>query len=218
MARRPRAVSLNLRFPGQGFQAETGLHYNWHRSYDPTLGRYTEPDPLGFVDDPSVHGYADHSPQIFVDPDGQKVEVCCKSIDIDWAPPFVSHCWLKTDTKEAEMVGQCPDPGNRSSDKPFIQTKIIDHTGLNRDKRNSCTTSIKIDEDCVNKELVIGKPTGETVQRLVADYQKRAVDPAVFCRWSQDATVEPPKAKPPVIDPSDLNKREKDLQKARGKG
>jgi RHS repeat-associated protein len=30
-------------------QLEAGLHYNWHRHYDPSLGRYTQPDPLGFV-------------------------------------------------------------------------------------------------------------------------------------------------------------------------
>jgi RHS repeat-associated protein len=49
---------LNARLPGQWFQLEAGLHYNWNRSYDPTLGRYTQPDPLGFVDGPSLYGYA----------------------------------------------------------------------------------------------------------------------------------------------------------------
>lgn len=42
--------TLDARFPGQWFQAESGLHYNWHRHYDPSIGRYTQPDPLGFVD------------------------------------------------------------------------------------------------------------------------------------------------------------------------
>ena len=56
------AQTLNTRFPGQWFQLESGLHYNWHRHYDPSLGRYTQPDPLGFVDGPSVYGYARSSP------------------------------------------------------------------------------------------------------------------------------------------------------------
>jgi uncharacterized protein RhaS with RHS repeats len=46
------------------------LHYNWHRHYDPTIGRYTQPDPLGFVDGPSVYGYALNNPDTEVDPEG----------------------------------------------------------------------------------------------------------------------------------------------------
>jgi RHS repeat-associated protein len=64
------SATLNARLPGQWFQSETLLHYNWHRSYDPNLGRYTQPDPLGFVDCPSVYGYAGGSPVIDVDPEG----------------------------------------------------------------------------------------------------------------------------------------------------
>jgi RHS repeat-associated protein len=40
------AISQNLRFPGQYYDAETGLHYNMHRYYSPKLGRYLTPDPL----------------------------------------------------------------------------------------------------------------------------------------------------------------------------
>lgn len=37
----------NLRFPGQYYDSETGLVYNYRRDYDPQLGRYVESDPLG---------------------------------------------------------------------------------------------------------------------------------------------------------------------------
>lgn len=37
---------MDIRFPGQWFQLETGLAYNWHRHYDATTGRYVQPDPL----------------------------------------------------------------------------------------------------------------------------------------------------------------------------
>ena len=32
---------INLRLPGQYFDAESGLHYNWHRYFDPQVGRFT---------------------------------------------------------------------------------------------------------------------------------------------------------------------------------
>jgi len=65
--------TLNARFPGQWFQMEAGLHYNWHRHYDPTIGRYTQPDPLGFVDGPSVFAYARSAPLILTDSLGQAI-------------------------------------------------------------------------------------------------------------------------------------------------
>ncbi|MFE6036825.1 RHS repeat-associated core domain-containing protein [Streptomyces sp. NPDC056452] len=45
-----------LRFPGQYFDPETGLHYNVHRYYDPQTGRYISPDPLGLA--PAANHYA----------------------------------------------------------------------------------------------------------------------------------------------------------------
>jgi RHS repeat-associated protein len=43
------SATNNTRFPGQYFLLEAGLHYNWHRHYDPTLGRYIQPDPLSML-------------------------------------------------------------------------------------------------------------------------------------------------------------------------
>lgn len=47
---------MPLRFPGQYFDPETGLHYNVHRYYDPHTGRYISADPLGLA--PSANHYA----------------------------------------------------------------------------------------------------------------------------------------------------------------
>ncbi len=69
------SATLDARFPGQWFQLESGLHYNWHRQYDPTIGRYIQADPLGFVDGPSVYAYANSSPIRLVDSDGRQVSV-----------------------------------------------------------------------------------------------------------------------------------------------
>lgn len=43
------AFDLPLRLPGQRYDKETGLHQNYFRDYDPSLGRYLESDPLGVL-------------------------------------------------------------------------------------------------------------------------------------------------------------------------
>ncbi|MFD5944501.1 putative T7SS-secreted protein [Streptomyces collinus] len=49
-----------LRFPGQYYDPETGLHYNYFRHYDPETGRYTSPDPLGLAPAPNPVAYVDN--------------------------------------------------------------------------------------------------------------------------------------------------------------
>ncbi|MFJ4269776.1 DUF6531 domain-containing protein [Streptomyces coelicoflavus] len=49
-----------LRFPGQYQDRETGLHYNYHRHYDPESGRYTSLDPLGLAPAPDPYSYVAH--------------------------------------------------------------------------------------------------------------------------------------------------------------
>jgi RHS repeat-associated protein len=63
---------IALRFPGQWFQSESGLHQNWMRDYDPTTGRYLQADPLGLIDGPSVYGYAKGNPGRWVDTRGEQ--------------------------------------------------------------------------------------------------------------------------------------------------
>lgn len=63
-------ANLDYRFPGQWFQLESGLAYNWHRHYDATTGRYLQPDPLGMPDGPSRWAYVENSPFMMVDPTG----------------------------------------------------------------------------------------------------------------------------------------------------
>ena len=68
-----------LRLPGQYFDKETNLHYNYFRDYDPGLGRYAEADALGVVvarlPTPTtplnhLYAYVGSSPIFFEDPLG----------------------------------------------------------------------------------------------------------------------------------------------------
>jgi RHS repeat-associated protein len=58
-----------LRFPGQWFDAESGLHYNNFRFYDPRLGRYLSPDPIPMSPSDNVYTYVPN-PLWWIDPLG----------------------------------------------------------------------------------------------------------------------------------------------------
>jgi RHS repeat-associated protein len=59
-----------LRFPGQQYDAATGLHYNYYRDYEPGTGRYVESDPIGLLGGPNTYAYVKLSPLRWTDSTG----------------------------------------------------------------------------------------------------------------------------------------------------
>lgn len=64
------AFDLPLRLPGQGYDKETGLHYNYFRDYDPSVGRYVESDPIGLDGGLNTYVYVANNPLRFTDEEG----------------------------------------------------------------------------------------------------------------------------------------------------
>ena len=69
------ATEINLRFPGQYFDEESNLSYNYFRSYQPTQGRYTQFDPIGLAGGLNPYQYAGSNPLSNIDPNGLDIVV-----------------------------------------------------------------------------------------------------------------------------------------------
>ncbi len=64
------SATVNLRMPGQYFDAESGIFYNWNRYYNPEIGRYISSDPIGLEGGMNTFLYAGANPVMAVDPEG----------------------------------------------------------------------------------------------------------------------------------------------------
>ncbi len=92
---------LNVRFPGQYYDRESKLHYNWFRYYDPVVGRYVKSDPIGLKAGMNTYSYVSGNPIIYLDPLGRRKCTFQESKDFGLS---MSNCWLGTDDIEGKCV------------------------------------------------------------------------------------------------------------------
>ncbi|MEW6413226.1 MAG: RHS repeat-associated core domain-containing protein, partial [Candidatus Zixiibacteriota bacterium] len=91
--------SNELRFPGQYHDRESDLYYNWHRYYEPELGRYVTPDPLGLgAGDVNLYRYVYGNPANYSDPTGMQ----------PFHPSEVDMEWPTSDSQDSEE--KCEEP------------------------------------------------------------------------------------------------------------
>lgn len=156
---------VNLRFPGQYYDDETGLHYNYFRDYDPSTGRYVQSDPIGLQGGFNTYAYVRNMPTMLSDPFGLEVSICCRDTQFEGPLRFLNpvspqHCFVKTDTYESGLGGECEVPAQGCSDNPYDDVQTIDHTGQSEWEQTTCEVQQNVDEQCVDELIAPGQPQG----------------------------------------------------------
>ena len=61
------SLGFNVGFPGQYWDVDTNLFYNYFRDYDPVIGRYVQSDPIGLLGGLNTYAYVINNPTKYVD-------------------------------------------------------------------------------------------------------------------------------------------------------
>ncbi len=124
------SVTVNLRMPGQYYDAESGIFYNWNRYYNPEIGRYVSSDPIGLVGGINTFGYVGQNPLLYIDLEGLEVIVTGSDGEqdiFDNARDFAKHVTAQADNSisKIEFIGHANREHQSLSTTKYSPERII---------------------------------------------------------------------------------------------
>ncbi|NJC00727.1 RHS repeat-associated protein [Xanthomonas sp. 3272] len=132
------ALVLDMRFPGQRFDAASGLNQNYFRDYDAATGRYGQSDPIGLDGGISTYAYVKSKPLTWIDIFGLDGGLVCGPADNEF-----SDC--SRTAPGAWKINPPADDGcctKRSETKILTRKEADDINGLNGDVGNLICTGV----------------------------------------------------------------------------
>ena len=141
--------TFSLRYPGQYYDEESGLHYNYFRDYDPSTGRYIQSDPIGLQGGINTYLYANANPLVYIDPLGlapgmgsrgaSAMEAIGDAIDQGLCGWWPGHpdCWSMCVRWRCERDGDCGEKEYYSIGRgsPYVASPSYDP---NNDDKCEC--------------------------------------------------------------------------------
>ena len=136
------AFDLPLRLPGQRYDGETGVHYNYFRDYDPSLGRYGESDPIGLAGGINTYLYVEGTPLLQIDFLGLANGAAVKNLGIPQ-----SHGYPKSKCKYYD--DRCKASGTCARDEYACNARECCES-FSENYSNRCTRQCLIEYDIAN--------------------------------------------------------------------
>ena len=167
---------------GMWWDPHLGIYHVRHRAYDPRLGRFLQPDPIGVAGGWNVFEYVGGDPANFVDPSGLASQFATSSVsvgsgttatatDCGCGMPTVSVGFSSTSSEQSASSGRGP-PKRDSSDHLVLGPNLRAGSGPRSESAN------ELRRDILNAQHVAGE--------FVEGAKEAASDPNVYinaARW-----------------------------------